>query len=162
MYNLLSFFIFPFSIQYLQYPDKVFKELYRVLKPGGVCIITFSNRMFFQKVSELNIFTHLNPSNLFCWVLNIIFNHIYRQFCLAVKIYLFYSGLIKPLIICRLIILYKHIAKAILQMYTLFLDYFKYGLSYRFKIRNYGKKIYHILFIPICYIISFILLLPHY
>lgn len=37
------------SIQYLQNPEKVFAEIYRVLKPGGVCIITFSNRLYFTK-----------------------------------------------------------------------------------------------------------------
>lgn len=37
------------SCQYLQQPEAVFAEIYRVLAPGGVCIITFSNRMFPQK-----------------------------------------------------------------------------------------------------------------
>ncbi|MFP4338153.1 MAG: class I SAM-dependent methyltransferase [Halothece sp.] len=37
------------SIQYLQYPEAVFQEIYRILKPGGVFIISFSNRMFYQK-----------------------------------------------------------------------------------------------------------------
>ncbi|MDJ0705200.1 MAG: class I SAM-dependent methyltransferase [Leptolyngbyaceae cyanobacterium MO_188.B28] len=37
------------SIQYLQYPDKVFAEIYRILKPGGIALISFSNRMFYQK-----------------------------------------------------------------------------------------------------------------
>ncbi|HEY9637037.1 MAG TPA: class I SAM-dependent methyltransferase [Coleofasciculaceae cyanobacterium] len=37
------------SVQYLQYPDAVFSEIHRILKPGGVAIISFSNRMFFQK-----------------------------------------------------------------------------------------------------------------
>ncbi|EFJ42486.1 hypothetical protein VOLCADRAFT_66880, partial [Volvox carteri f. nagariensis] len=37
------------SVQYLQQPERVFAEIYRVLKPGGVCIITFSNRMFYSK-----------------------------------------------------------------------------------------------------------------
>lgn len=37
------------SIQYLQYPETVFQQIHRVLKPGGVAIISFSNRMFFQK-----------------------------------------------------------------------------------------------------------------
>ena len=37
------------SVQYLQYPEAVFSEIYRILKPGGVAIISFSNRMFFQK-----------------------------------------------------------------------------------------------------------------
>jgi SAM-dependent methyltransferase len=37
------------SVQYLQYPDAVFFEIHRILKPGGIAIISFSNRMFFQK-----------------------------------------------------------------------------------------------------------------
>lgn len=37
------------SVQYLQSPEKVFAEIYRVLKPGGVCIMTFSNRLYFTK-----------------------------------------------------------------------------------------------------------------
>ena len=37
------------SVQYLQYPEAVFSEIYRVLKPGGIVIVSFSNRMFYQK-----------------------------------------------------------------------------------------------------------------
>ena len=37
------------SVQYLQYPDAIFSEIYRILKPGGIAIISFSNRMFYQK-----------------------------------------------------------------------------------------------------------------
>ncbi len=37
------------SVQYLQYPEAIFAEIYRVLKPGGVVIVSFSNRMFAQK-----------------------------------------------------------------------------------------------------------------
>lgn len=37
------------SVQYLQYPGRVFGEVARVLRPGGVCIVSFSNRMFVQK-----------------------------------------------------------------------------------------------------------------
>ena len=37
------------SIQYLQYPEAVLSEIYRVLKTNGVVIISFSNRMFYQK-----------------------------------------------------------------------------------------------------------------
>lgn len=40
------------SIQYLQYPEAVFAEIYRILKPGGVVIISFSNRMFHQKAIQ--------------------------------------------------------------------------------------------------------------
>ena len=41
------------SIQYLQYPEAVFSELYRILKPGGVAIVSFSNRMFYQKAIQV-------------------------------------------------------------------------------------------------------------
>eukprot|EP00293_Proteomonas_sulcata_P013024 CAMPEP_0184291810 /NCGR_PEP_ID=MMETSP1049-20130417/3704_1 /TAXON_ID=77928 /ORGANISM="Proteomonas sulcata, Strain CCMP704" /LENGTH=278 /DNA_ID=CAMNT_0026599347 /DNA_START=105 /DNA_END=941 /DNA_ORIENTATION=+ len=34
------------SVQYLMYPEQVFEDIGRVLKPGGICIISFSNRMF--------------------------------------------------------------------------------------------------------------------
>ncbi|MGF1478758.1 MAG: class I SAM-dependent methyltransferase [Cyanophyceae cyanobacterium] len=37
------------SIQYLQYPEAIFPEIHRILKPGGIAIISFSNRMFYEK-----------------------------------------------------------------------------------------------------------------
>lgn len=37
------------SIQYLEYPEAILSEIHRVLKPGGIVIISFSNRMFYQK-----------------------------------------------------------------------------------------------------------------
>lgn len=37
------------SVQYLVYPEAVFAEIHRILKPGGIAIISFSNRMFYQK-----------------------------------------------------------------------------------------------------------------
>ena len=37
------------SVQYLQHPDAIFAEIHRILKPGGVAIMSFSNRMFSQK-----------------------------------------------------------------------------------------------------------------
>ncbi len=40
------------SVQYLQYPEAIFTEVYRILKPGGVAIFSFSNRMFYQKAIE--------------------------------------------------------------------------------------------------------------
>jgi SAM-dependent methyltransferase len=40
------------SVQYLQRPEAVFAEIYRILKPGGVAIVSFSNRMFYQKAIE--------------------------------------------------------------------------------------------------------------
>lgn len=40
------------SVQYLQYPEAIFSEIHRILKPGGVAIVSFSNRMFFQKAIQ--------------------------------------------------------------------------------------------------------------
>ncbi len=37
------------SVQYLQYPEAIFSEVHRILKPGGISIVSFSNRMFYQK-----------------------------------------------------------------------------------------------------------------
>ena len=37
------------SVQYLQYPEAIFAEMYRILKPNGMAIISFSNRMFYNK-----------------------------------------------------------------------------------------------------------------
>jgi SAM-dependent methyltransferase len=37
------------SVQYIQYPEAIFTEIHRVLKPGGIVIMSFSNRMFYQK-----------------------------------------------------------------------------------------------------------------
>jgi len=40
------------SVQYLEYPEAVFSEIHRILKPGGMAIVSFSNRMFFQKAIQ--------------------------------------------------------------------------------------------------------------
>jgi SAM-dependent methyltransferase len=40
------------SVQYIQYPETVFREIHRVLKPNGIAIISFSNRMFFHKAIQ--------------------------------------------------------------------------------------------------------------
>jgi len=37
------------SIQYIQYPEALLTEIHRILKPQGIVIISFSNRMFYQK-----------------------------------------------------------------------------------------------------------------
>ncbi len=37
------------SVQYLQYPEAIFQEVYRILKPNGIAIFSFSNRMFYNK-----------------------------------------------------------------------------------------------------------------
>lgn len=41
------------SVQYIQYPEAIFSEIHRILKPGGIAIISFSNRMFFQKAIQV-------------------------------------------------------------------------------------------------------------
>lgn len=41
------------SVQYLRQPLAVFREIARVLKPGGVCSVAFSNRCFPPKVVAL-------------------------------------------------------------------------------------------------------------
>lgn len=40
------------SVQYLQLAEAVFAEVYRILKPGGIFIVSFSNRMFYQKAIQ--------------------------------------------------------------------------------------------------------------
>ncbi|MGF1601140.1 MAG: class I SAM-dependent methyltransferase [Thermosynechococcaceae cyanobacterium] len=40
------------SVQYLQYPEAVLSEVQRVLRVGGVAIVSFSNRMFYQKAIQ--------------------------------------------------------------------------------------------------------------
>lgn len=40
------------SVQYLQYPEAVFAEIHRILKPNGIVIVSFSNRMFYQKAIQ--------------------------------------------------------------------------------------------------------------
>lgn len=40
------------SVQYLQYPEAVFAEIHRILKPGGIAIFSFSNRMFYDKAIQ--------------------------------------------------------------------------------------------------------------
>jgi SAM-dependent methyltransferase len=40
------------SVQYLQYPEAIFAEIHRILKPKGIAIISFSNRMFYQKAIQ--------------------------------------------------------------------------------------------------------------
>jgi SAM-dependent methyltransferase len=37
------------SVQYFEQPENVFAEIYRVLKPGGVCIVTFTHNLFYEK-----------------------------------------------------------------------------------------------------------------
>lgn len=40
------------SVQYLQYPEAIFTEIARILQPQGIVIVSFSNRMFFEKAIQ--------------------------------------------------------------------------------------------------------------
>ena len=39
--------------QYLQQPEAIAAELWRITRPGGALIVSFSNRMFFQKAPQV-------------------------------------------------------------------------------------------------------------
>jgi SAM-dependent methyltransferase len=41
------------SVDYMTKPAEVFKEVARVLKPGGLCLVIFSNRMFPEKAVKV-------------------------------------------------------------------------------------------------------------
>lgn len=41
------------SVQYLTQPVATFRQINRVLRPGGMCIVTFSNRMFPSKAVRI-------------------------------------------------------------------------------------------------------------
>jgi hypothetical protein len=61
--NAFNAVICTVSIEYLTRPFEVFDEIARVLAPGGVCIMTFSNRWFPPKVvriwGEINEFERM-------------------------------------------------------------------------------------------------------
>jgi SAM-dependent methyltransferase len=40
------------SVQYLEYPEAIFSEIQRLLTPEGITIVSFSNRMFFNKAIQ--------------------------------------------------------------------------------------------------------------
>lgn len=44
-----DFVTMAMSVQYLTQPQKVFSEMHRVLKPGGMAVVAFSNRCFIEK-----------------------------------------------------------------------------------------------------------------
>jgi predicted DsbA family dithiol-disulfide isomerase len=44
-----DFVTLAMSVQYLTQPQKVFSEMHRVLKPGGMALVAFSNRCFIEK-----------------------------------------------------------------------------------------------------------------
>jgi len=51
--NTFEFVTLSMSIQYLTKPQEVFHELHRVLKPGGMAIIAYSNRCFIDKTINI-------------------------------------------------------------------------------------------------------------
>ncbi len=55
------------SIEYLIHPDAVLAEVLRVLRPGGRCVISFSNRYFPTKV--IGLWVSLHPMERLGWTL---------------------------------------------------------------------------------------------
>ena len=37
----------------MQYPEAIVVKIYSIIEPGGIAIISFSNRIFYQKAIEL-------------------------------------------------------------------------------------------------------------
>ena len=58
--NTFDFVLNAVSVDYITNPQKVFEEIFRILKPGGVCINSFSNRCFPSKV--VNIWLRTNDT----------------------------------------------------------------------------------------------------
>lgn len=58
------------SIEYLTEPQQVFNEVRRVLKPGGLVIVTFSNRFFPPKTTRF--WARLHPAERLGWVLQLL------------------------------------------------------------------------------------------
>jgi hypothetical protein len=58
------------SIEYLSAPRQVFTEVRRVLKPGGLVIVTFSNRYFPPKTATF--WTLLHPADRIGWALQLL------------------------------------------------------------------------------------------
>jgi SAM-dependent methyltransferase len=54
------------SIEYLTHPQQVIAEARRVLKPGGLFVVTLSNRYFPPKV--IRLWTQLHPMERMAWV----------------------------------------------------------------------------------------------
>eukprot|EP00933_Yihiella_yeosuensis_P024856 TRINITY_DN19272_c4_g1_i1.p1 TRINITY_DN19272_c4_g1~~TRINITY_DN19272_c4_g1_i1.p1 ORF type:complete len:294 (-),score=36.86 TRINITY_DN19272_c4_g1_i1:66-875(-) len=51
--NEFDFVVNVVSVDYLIHPKEIFKEIYRVLKPGGLAIMSFSNRFFPTKAISI-------------------------------------------------------------------------------------------------------------
>ncbi len=58
------------SVEYLTEPYEVFSEVRRVLKPGGLVIVSFSNRYFPPKT--IRLWTELHPAERPGWVLQVL------------------------------------------------------------------------------------------
>ena len=66
----IDFCLMVAAWQYLQYPEKIAKEIARILNPKGKFIIAFSNRAFWHKAP--NIWTYSNEIERIDYVRNIL------------------------------------------------------------------------------------------
>lgn len=60
------------SVDYLTKPLAVFKEMQRILKPGGLAIISFSNRLFWTKA--ISIWTSTGDAD-HAWIIGAYFHY---------------------------------------------------------------------------------------
>lgn len=51
--NTFDAVVITVSVQYLTRPVETFQQVNRILKPGGIFIVTFSNRMFWAKAVRI-------------------------------------------------------------------------------------------------------------
>ncbi len=56
--------------QYLQFPEKIASELYRITKPGGKIIVSFSNRAFWSKCPS--IWKYSDPEAQMNYIINVL------------------------------------------------------------------------------------------
>ena len=51
--NTFDAVVITVSVQYIVKPVEVFRDVHRILKPNGIFLVTFSNRMFFTKAVRI-------------------------------------------------------------------------------------------------------------
>ncbi|MDY0361930.1 MAG: class I SAM-dependent methyltransferase [Desulforegulaceae bacterium] len=70
--NSFDYAVCSMSVEYLSNPFEIFKEVYRILRPGGLFIVSFSNRWFPGK--EIKIWNELHDFEKMGLVLEYFYN----------------------------------------------------------------------------------------
>tara|TARA_Y100001968_G_scaffold113737_1_gene103158 strand:- start:28298 stop:28939 length:642 start_codon:yes stop_codon:yes gene_type:complete len=68
--NSIDYCLIVAGWQYLQYPEKVASEIYRILNPGGNIIVSFTNRAFWNK--SPNIWVNSSEKERTIFVCNVL------------------------------------------------------------------------------------------